>query len=110
MSNTTQPQQQYAFYKGENGDFIVFIDSEDALTKYAGGDTTVPLSQIVSNFEVYKTITGRGSSGKLVIASDSEIAEEFGDFKNLDADIIPQILKKAKVQNIVKKSFDQDMV
>lgn len=105
----TQPQQ-YVFYKGEEADFMVFIDNLDALQKYTDGDTSVPLSQIVSNFEVYRTISGKGSSGKLVVASDGEIAEEFGDFKDVDSDIIPRILKKGIVQNLMRKIFDHDMI
>lgn len=106
--SSTKPEQQYVFYKGNNIDLIVFIDNEDALNKYAKGDTSIPLSEIVSNFEVYRTITGRGSSGKLYVASDAEMAEEFGEFKHLDAEIIPKILKNGVVQKMTKASFDQD--
>ncbi|TID30504.1 hypothetical protein CANINC_000857 [Pichia inconspicua] len=108
MSNSNKPEQLYVFYKGNDKDFLVFIDREDYLDKYVKGDTTIPLSYIVSNFEVYRTITGRGSSGKLYVASDAEIAEEFGDFKNLDSEIIPRILKEGVVQKMTKRSFDQD--
>lgn len=94
--------QTRAFYRGNKEDFIVFLDDIDALEQYKT-DTTVPLSQVVGNFDVYKSFTG-GSSGMLEKASNQELSEEFGDFNSVVDDIIPKIIKNGQIQNHQKLS------
>lgn len=101
--------QHRIFYKGNKEDFVVFLDDPEALEQYKT-DKTIPLSQVLGNFEVYKSITG-GASGVLEKASNQELSEEFGDFKNVIDDIIPRIIKDGHIQqhqNIAKgrKSID----
>jgi ribosome maturation protein Sdo1 len=97
--------QQRVFYKGNKEDFLVFLDDIDAYEKYTHGVTSIPLSQVVANFDVYRTITGNGSTGMLEVASDLSLNEEFGDFKSVEDEIIPKILKSGQLQNMRKKSI-----
>lgn len=98
-------QAKLLFYKGNKEDFMVFVDDMEALEKYSSGDTTVPLSSVVGNFDIYKSITGSGSTGKLEVASKQELNSEFGDFKSAEDEIIPKILKSGQVQNLRKNSI-----
>ena len=96
---------QRVFYQGTNGDFLVFIDDVDEYDKYISGATSVPLSAVVGNFDVYRTITGKGSTGQLEVASNIDLNEEFGDFNSVEDEIIPIILKKGNLQNMTKNSI-----
>ncbi|GMM30118.1 Rtc3 protein [Martiniozyma asiatica (nom. inval.)] len=97
--------QPRIFYKGNNEDFIVFLDDLNAYDSYVNkSDTTVPLTEVLGNFDVYRSCTGNGSTGKLEIASMQELSEEFGDFGNVEDDIIPLILRTGEVQNRGKLS------
>lgn len=84
---------------------MVFIDDPHALYEYQNGDTTVPLSSVVSSFEVYRPVTGNGTSGMIEAASNQVLSEEFGDFKSIEDEIIPQILSKGELQKVRKESF-----
>ena len=45
-------------YKGQNDDFLVFIDDVEAYKKYQTekeGEKTTPLAQVVSSFQVFTT-------------------------------------------------------
>lgn len=96
-------QQERVLYKGDRDDFIVFLDDMDEFEKYKNGnDTSIPLSNFLGNFSVYRTISGNGSSGVLELASGQELNEEFGDFESIEDDVIPQILRKGEVQNLGK--------
>lgn len=101
--------QSRVFYKGTNEDFVVFLDDPEALDKYKT-DSTIPLSQVLGNFDVYKSITG-GATGVLDKASKQELAEEFGDYKSVEDDIIKKILAEGHIQHSQsmakgKKSID----
>lgn len=95
--------QQRIFYKGKKEDFLVFIDDVDAYEKYTHGVTSIPLSSVVGNFDVYRTISGNGSTGMLEVASKQNLNEEFGDFGSVEDEIIPKILKSGQLQNMRKK-------
>ncbi|KAG0684350.1 hypothetical protein C6P40_000008 [Pichia californica] len=92
--------QERVFYKGQKEDFLVFLDDVDNYEKYIHGVDSIPLSSFVARFDVYRTVTGNGSEGILEVASKQELNEEFGDFKSVEGDIIPRILKKGKLQNV----------
>lgn len=96
---------QRVFYKGNKEDFLVFIDDVSDYQKYVNGDTSVPLSSVVGNFDVYRTITGNGSTGQLEVASNIDLNEEFGDYKSVEDEIIPLILKKGNLQNMTKNAI-----
>lgn len=94
--------QERVFYKGQKEDFLVFIDDVDAYEKYIAGVSSIPLSSFVAKFDVYRTVTGNGSEGMLEVASKQTLNEEFGDFKSVEDEIIPKILKSGQLQNLNK--------
>ncbi|GMM43854.1 Rtc3 protein [Pichia kluyveri] len=97
--------QTRVFYKGNKEDFLVFIDDVDEYEKYVHGVSSIPLSAVLANFDVYRSITGNGSSGQLDIASKQTLNEEFGDFNSVEDEIIPKILKNGQLQNLRKNSI-----
>ena len=52
----SEAAQTKVHYKGENtgDDFIIFIDSADAMQKWKT-DKTIPLAQVVQSFKVFTT-------------------------------------------------------
>jgi hypothetical protein len=42
-------------YKGNDQDFVIFVDSVDDYQKWRG-DKSVPLAQVVSSFKVFTTL------------------------------------------------------
>ncbi|QPG73157.1 hypothetical protein FOA43_000463 [Brettanomyces nanus] len=86
------------FYKGDKMDLFVFLDSEEAYHKWLKGDKTVPLSDVLSTFNVYTYLTKIGSEGVLLAASKQMMSEEFGNFESVEDEIIPKILREGKVQ------------
>lgn len=79
------------FYQGQETDFVIFVDSEEDAQNYLS-DSTVPLSQAVSTFQVFTTQSGSGNEGILEEASKQQLQNEFG--KEYAEDVIPIILKK----------------
>lgn len=47
-------QQTKVHYKGKDEDFIIFVDSAEAVKNWKN-DSSVPLAQIVSGFKVFIT-------------------------------------------------------
>lgn len=78
------------FYKGEQSDFVVFIENPDLVKKYKGGDSTLPLIDIVSIYKVFVNRQG-GVEGVLDEASKEELQNEFGKDANVDA-VIKKII------------------
>lgn len=90
-------QPHKLFWKGSDYDFVVFIEDSNLVQKYKGGDTTIPLIDIVSIYKVFINRQG-GVEGVLDEASKSELANEFGS-SDVDA-----IIKKILVEGTDKKS------
>lgn len=82
---------QKHFYKGQDSDFVIFIDDETAAAKYQAGDSTIPLIEIVSIYKIFTSRTG-GSEGKLDEASKAELENEFGT-SSVD-EVVRKILKE----------------
>lgn len=84
-------QPHRLFYKGNECDFIIFVEDDDLLKKYKDNDTTIPLIDILS---IYKIFTNRqgGVEGVLDEASKQELQSEFGT-KNAD-EIIKKIVNE----------------
>lgn len=95
--------QQRVFYKGQKEDFLIFIDDVDSYEKYIHGVTSIPLSDFIAKFDIYRTVNGNGSEGILEIASKQNLNEEFGDFKSVEDEIFPKILKHGQLQNVSSK-------
>ncbi|GME88040.1 unnamed protein product [[Candida] boidinii] len=88
------------FYKGKEIDFIVFVDSIEALENYREeikSGNKPALVDTVSQFKVYKNFQGTGSIGELETASKLELSVEFGDGKSVEDDIIPLILQEGEI-------------
>lgn len=88
------------FYKGKEIDFIIFVDSIEALENYREQiklGKKPALVDAVSTFKIFKNFQGAGSIGELETASKLELSVEFGDGKSIEDDIIPLILQKGEV-------------
>lgn len=83
------------FYQGTTKDFIIFIDDDSQIEAYKK-DSTIPLSQIVANFQVYIPESGRGVEGVLLEASKLDLENEFGD-KPVE-DIVEKIVKEGELK------------
>jgi len=82
-------------FKGENDDFIVFIDDQDSLRKYKDGDKTVPLADVVQSFKIFVTHK-HGAQGTFDGASNATLDNEFGTHEA--EEVIKKILEKGTVQ------------
>lgn len=80
------------FWKGSQNDFIIFSENPDLIKKYQGGDTTIPLLDLVSVFKVFVNRQG-GADGMLDEASKLELEAEFGKGAKAD-EVIQKILKE----------------
>lgn len=86
------PQPHKIFYKGNEHDFVIFTENPDLIKKYKGGDTTIPLVDLVSVWKVFTNRQG-GVDGILDEASKAELENEFGP--------------KTKVDDAIKKILDE---
>jgi ribosome maturation protein Sdo1 len=84
-------QPHKLFYKGNENDFIVYVEDIELLTKFRKGDTTIPLIDLVSIYKIFVSRLG-GSEGVFDEASKAELSNEFGK-KDKD-EIIKVILKE----------------
>ncbi|KAK4555798.1 hypothetical protein LTR86_007018 [Recurvomyces mirabilis] len=80
-------------HKGQNDDFIIFVESSDAVREWKK-DKSVPLAQVVSGFKVFVTHK-QGNQGKMDSASKGALEDEFGSSK--DEDVVQQILEKGSI-------------
>ncbi|KKZ63236.1 hypothetical protein GX50_08491 [[Emmonsia] crescens] len=82
------------FYKGNNDDFLVFVDDVAILKKWKN-DRSTPLAHVVSGFQVF--ITHRqGAQGIHDTASKAILHSEFGTEDKVAC--IQKILEKGEVQ------------
>lgn len=82
------------FYKGNQSDFVIFIEDPKLVEKYKAGDSTLPLIEIVSIYKVFVNRQG-GVEGVLDEASKEELQNEFGKSANVDT-AIKTILKEGQ--------------
>ncbi|KAK6439363.1 hypothetical protein LTR95_004430 [Oleoguttula sp. CCFEE 5521] len=80
-------------YKGKEDDFIVFVDSAEAVKNWKT-DKTIPMAQVVSGFKVFVTHK-HGTQGVHDAASKGTLETEFGTHK--DDDVIAAILEKGDI-------------
>ncbi|KAJ4322429.1 hypothetical protein N0V94_002416 [Neodidymelliopsis sp. IMI 364377] len=86
--------QTKVHYKGKAEDFVVFVDSTEAVKNWKA-DSSIPLAQVVSGFKVFVT-DNHGTQGILNTASKGTLENEFGT-SNED-EILKQILQKGDIQ------------
>ncbi|KAF2839270.1 DUF1960-domain-containing protein [Patellaria atrata CBS 101060] len=87
-------QQTKVHFKGKDEDFIIFVDSAQAVKSWKE-DKSTPLAQVVNGWKVFVTQTG-GNQGILDGASHSQLENEFGTHK--EEDVVTQILEKGALQ------------
>lgn len=83
-------QPHKIFWKGQLVDFLIFTENPDLIQQYKKGDTTIPLSDLVSVYKVFVNRQG-GADGVFDEASKLEIQSEFGKDAKVD-DAIQKIL------------------
>ncbi|KAF2719859.1 shwachman-Bodian-diamond syndrome protein [Polychaeton citri CBS 116435] len=79
--------------KGSTDDFIVFVDSAQAVKEWKQ-DKSVPLAQVVSGFKIFVTHK-HGNQGTLDGASKGTLEDEFGTSR--DEDVVTQILERGTI-------------
>ncbi|PGH04698.1 hypothetical protein GX51_03365 [Blastomyces parvus] len=82
------------FYRGDNDDFLVFIDDVQMLKKWKT-DRSTPMAQVVSGFHVFVTHR-QGAQGIHDTASNAILHAEFGTEDVVAC--IKKILEKGEVQ------------
>ncbi|BAO40271.1 SDO1-like protein YHR087W [Kluyveromyces marxianus] len=95
------------FYKGEETDFIIFVNSEEKVQDYLKNSNINNLTEAVSLFKVFANQDARGSEGELGEASKSQIENEFGPKKTTE-EVLDLILKNGKPlssTNVNKKKY-----
>ncbi|CDK24982.1 unnamed protein product [Kuraishia capsulata CBS 1993] len=91
------------FYKGDDTDFVIFVESEEAVNDYLK-DSSIPLSDSVAKFQIYKNSTSTGAEGELDQANSSELDNEFGTH-SID-DVIETIMKKGTFKGTAPARLD----
>jgi len=86
--------QTKVLYKAKSNDFVIIVDSTEAVEKYRKNSST-PLVDVVDSYDVFITHK-HGAQGVLDRASKSQIENEFGTTKVEDA--IEIILREGQVQ------------
>ncbi|KAK4626646.1 SDO1-like protein [Fulvia fulva] len=81
-------------YKGKDEDFVVIVDSKQAVQDWKKSDNTLPLAQVVSGFKVFVTHK-HGNQGVMDTASKGQLEDEFGT-SNED-EVVKQILEKGSI-------------
>jgi ribosome maturation protein Sdo1 len=89
--NATQTK---CHYKGNDEDFIVFVDDVETYKKWKE-DKSVPMVQFVSTFQVFVTHK-QGVQGQLDGASKATLENEFGT--HVDDEVIAKILQTGNLQ------------
>ena len=92
-------------YKAKSNDFLVIVDSAEAVAKYRK-DSSTPLIDVVESFEIFVT-NKHGSQGVLDRASKGQLENEFETYcRNLSPangrtrveEAIDKILREGKVE------------
>ncbi|KAJ4357206.1 uncharacterized protein N0V89_001781 [Didymosphaeria variabile] len=97
-------QQTKVHYKGQEDDFIIFVDSANAVKEWKE-DKSVPLAQVVSGWKVFITHK-HGNQGILDSASNLQLENEFGTHK--EEDVVKQIIEKGDLQETDAKERQGD--
>ncbi|KAH6648477.1 shwachman-Bodian-diamond syndrome protein [Truncatella angustata] len=86
--------QTKVHFKGQEDDFIIFVDDVSAYNQWKS-DKTIPMAQFISTFKIFVTHK-QGNQGQYDGASKSTLENEFGTSK--EEDVIKQILEKGNFQ------------
>jgi ribosome maturation protein Sdo1 len=92
-ADTTQTK---IHYKGNEDDFIILVESADAVKQWKE-DKSTPLVDVVKSFDVFTTHK-HGAQGELNRASNALLENEFGT-KNVD-DVLKIVIEKGQLQEV----------
>ncbi|KAI0846818.1 shwachman-Bodian-diamond syndrome protein [Daldinia vernicosa] len=81
-------------YKGQEDDFIIFVDDREAYKKWQN-DKSVPMAHFISTFKVFVTHK-QGAQGQMDGASQSLLENEFGTSN--EEEVIKKILESGIIQ------------
>ncbi|KAI0600210.1 shwachman-Bodian-diamond syndrome protein [Biscogniauxia sp. FL1348] len=81
-------------YKGNDEDFIVFVDDLETYKKWQS-DKSVPMAHFISTFKVFVTHK-HGAQGQMDGASMATLDNEFGT--HVDDEVIKKILEGGSLQ------------
>ncbi|KAF7537890.1 hypothetical protein G7Z17_g12761 [Cylindrodendrum hubeiense] len=87
--------QAKVHFKGNQDDYLVFVDDVEMYKKWSAGDKTVPLAHFVSSFKVFRT-HNQGAQGTYDAAAKGTLESEFGTA--VDDEVIKIILTKGSLQ------------
>lgn len=105
-------EQVKVHFKGKSEDFIIFVDSPEAVQNWKK-DSSIPLAQVIDGWKIFVThgyvplypsypqsrlannTHSQGSHGILDAASNQALEDEFGSSK--EEDVVKQILEKGQV-------------
>ncbi|CCF47281.1 shwachman-Bodian-Diamond syndrome protein [Colletotrichum higginsianum] len=90
-----EAHQTKVHYKGQEDDFIVFVEDVELFKKWKT-DKSVPLAHFISSYKIFVTHK-QGNQGTFDAASKSTLENEFGT--SVDDKVIIQILEKGEAQN-----------
>ncbi|KAH7137147.1 ribosome maturation protein [Dactylonectria estremocensis] len=90
-----ETSQAKVHLKGQQDDYLVFVDDVEAFKKWSSGDKTVPLAHFVSSFQVFRT-HNQGAQGTYDAAAKGTLESEFGT--SVDDEVIKIILEKGTLQ------------
>ncbi|KAK1986528.1 shwachman-Bodian-diamond syndrome protein [Colletotrichum cereale] len=90
-----EAHQTKVHYKGQEDDFIVFVEDPELFKKWKT-DKSIPLAHFISSFKIFVTHK-QGNQGTYDAASKSTLENEFGT--SVDDKVIIQILEKGDAQN-----------
>ncbi|SCU83650.1 LAMI_0C04038g1_1 [Lachancea mirantina] len=66
------------FYKGQETDFVIFVESQAAVEEYLKAPAISKLTETVGVFKIFTNQQGEGAEGELGEASKSQLENEFG--------------------------------
>ncbi|CUS23509.1 LAQU0S10e02058g1_1 [Lachancea quebecensis] len=66
------------FYKGQNTDLVVFVESPELAEQYLKDPSIGKLTEAVGVFKIFANQQGEGAEGELGEASKAQVENEFG--------------------------------
>ncbi|KAI9171999.1 shwachman-Bodian-Diamond syndrome protein [Paramyrothecium foliicola] len=89
-----EASQAKIHFKGQNDDFLVFVEDVDLFKKWQG-DKSIPLAHFISSFKIFVTHK-QGAQGQYDAASKGSLSAEFGTED--EDEVIKKILEGGSLQ------------
>ncbi|SCW01212.1 LAFE_0D07558g1_1 [Lachancea fermentati] len=84
------------FYKGQDTDFIIFVESIEGVENYLKDPSISKLTSVVELFKVFTNRQGDGAEGELGEVSNAQLENEFGKGIKIEQ-AIDRILREGSV-------------